>query len=390
MIKLKFLTEDQEQKRLCEMYWELSPSGKFTHKVADLSKYFDLSASKIHEEVSKCCIAISTDIKYSCCGSSCKLTNRSDFQWKKSYTQLVCAECKAKEEMRIKAEQSQGIKDHRAFLYSLYGYEKRGPYNPRDFSLENAFYLFSVVHAAAENFKFLFPFEAIIGKLSSNADFEEEILLHLFNEKLIFVHPESTFEAFDEDGSVIDFSKVMWNLPFGRTSEDPRKIIEEIEELFRPEHIIQEWKDDFVTLWKKIVFNESLACLKEKLQEVGLGEVNVSESNKLAISQLLTDYSGGQIFWLIDQSMRRISELPSKRGFTKQHAANCLAKNIQWCIEKAQKDGFPIQSIDPLSQWQCSTLVKVFFEKIVGIGENGFKKAPTEKNLRELQIIEVA
>ena len=67
-LRLEFLTEDKQNKKICELYWKIDNRGKFLHKVSALAGRFNIREIDLYKIIRKCCRVYNQASRCEVCG----------------------------------------------------------------------------------------------------------------------------------------------------------------------------------------------------------------------------------------------------------------------------------------------------------------------------------
>lgn len=378
-VTLQLNTDNEDIVNLCKCYWEFDDEQGFVHKVSELSREYKIPSNQLTKLVAQYCDALSINDVCSECQKPYVFSSRSDFQQRNKRRWVwKCEECRRKEEKRREGERIEAQKQYRKIIQEAYGSAKRGPINPHQLSFENAIYLMSFIRlCATEDFSFATSLESVEDRFSPTTDMDADIVKQLFQESLIFVHPNSPIDAFEgEKAERFYIFKVLWNLPFGLTSENPKDFANDLEAIFRTKDWPNGWRESRLGLWKKVALNESMQYLDVALGEHGLS-LNPGEKTLLVMNNLLEDYSVAQIYNMIWRAAKDAAAFLVRERVTKQHAANTVVGAIQRYGERAKAEKWDIKLYG--RHWTCpqSIVSQVLFNVALRIGDDGFNKTPS-------------
>jgi hypothetical protein len=388
---LRFSTDDENWITLCEKYWEINNEQQFVHKVAELSRDFNISKNQIAKLVSQYSSAYSDRDCCSQCQSPYMFTSRSDFQQRIDRTwSWICAQCQRKDEELREAAARHKQQQYREIIREEYGSGNPGPIDSLALSLESAVYLLSFVRLLAnEDFSFARSLESVKRRLSPTNNMDLEILKLLYHENLISVSPDSQIDAFQgERAQNFYLTKVCWHLPFGLGSENPKDFAGELEEILRSSEWPDDWLDDQLDLWKKVALHECLQYLAVALNEHGFS-FTPGEKTFMVIRNLLEDYSVAQIWNFIWRAAKDAAAFYLREAVTKLHVANTVVGAIQRYGERAKAERWDIKPYRRHFDCPQSIFSEVLFNAVLRIGDDGFNKVPSIRKLAILQRPEV-
>lgn len=396
-INLIFLTSDDEINNLCESYWLINSDLEFKFKTTELVKTYNISTNKITKNVRESSNAESTEIVCQNCDSHYFYTSRSDLQEKQrslewyvnNWTCNICV-AKKKEEERQEIEKKK--EQLRKIIKENYA-DKQIVLNLDKITLEESVYLLSFIRFCGnEELTYASPLESTTfhDRLSPQSDFDYDILIHLYRNNIIRVHPDSPLEAFIGEGAEQFYpKKVFWLLPISQNSGDTQGLIMELEEVFRTEKFPQNWINEKLILWKKIALNECLEYLANSLTEHNL-TLSPGEKTIGVLNSSLENFSVGQIYNLIWRAAKDAAAFLVRTGTFKKHAANTVVGKIQGYGERAVAEKWDIKAYRRPYNCPQSIISQVFFNTVLKIGEMGFSKTPSIEYLHnELEIDEI-
>jgi len=410
-LELKFLTEDTRLVELARLYWELDREGKtFPHQLKYLALGFSVPANKILGTVLETCEAFSPEIACETCGRSRSYRSRSDYsearRHYKRYGSWQCWDCyleeerKRREEERRRREQAEQqeltLGRHRKELIrKAYRRDEGRDYLlPAELSLTSAVYLFSGMKAGGSvrphrprslwepptvGFEESDVFSPrIIRDISPTKAFDEEILDRLRARGLVAVSPESEPEAFEfYDDSIVGFDteKVQWQiLPDVPADERPSFVNQVEERLGRREY--KNWHDEWPQLWKKIAVAECLQFLVHTLNDCGYSYTPDAEASDL-FGSLTDNYSLAQMFRQIDKATKDFADFARQQRWPIRagRAVEQVRSNVEYyCSQGWEIFAFSYRPACPVR----SVISDVFFDTVLGLGEDYFFKAPKD------------
>lgn len=382
-IKLDFLTEDEKLREVCRLYWAMDKELNFIHKTSHIAKKFDIPRHKLYKIVVKNCNAYSNINVCENCKKPYIYKNRTDFsnETKRKYT-WQCPEClekkqklKREQELQIEAKKRDAI--YRAFSKKIRTYESL---ERLAISLESAVYLLALIRAgAAEDFSVIKPFNEVYGPLSPSVEYDSEILSQLYNERLIFIHPNSPTNGFeyDEDHIPIEFfwSRVAWSLPKTKKNQSPNFLIAELETICRTMKWPGHWQRDVRMLWKKIALAESIEYLKVSLDDHGFS-FSPGKKTHLVFNNVLENFSVAEVYNMIWRAVRDAAAFYMREQVSRKHAANTVIGSIQRYAERARAEGWNVKKYGRDRRCPQSLISQVFFNTVLQIGEKGFNESP--------------
>ncbi len=194
LVRLEFLTDDENLIQLCTHYWQVDQEGNFACKVADLARNFGLSTNELGKRVKNSCKALSTANFCDECKAAYVYSSRTDIQnlLRNTTFRWLCEDCTKRKVAREKAEQAALIVQKRKLVQQNFSLDLVEEIDAKTLALEDIVYLINFVRlGASEDFSFIRPLGSITDLLSPRKHFDYDILKRLYRRALIFVHPNS-------------------------------------------------------------------------------------------------------------------------------------------------------------------------------------------------------
>lgn len=301
MIQLHFFTDEEKRVLLCKYYWELTENLDFAHQVKEIAQAFGVKSNEVFKLVQQNCAAQAELISCPHCGSKYQYRNREDFKQllRSQVKTQVCDDCLQEATALKQAQEAARLKQKQETVRARFSLDKRRPMEIRAISFEDAVYFLSFVRLGVnEDFRFIRPLRSITDLFSPSRDFGFVILKQLYRNEVIYVHPESSLDSFEiqEDDSIQFFlDRVMWALPIKDDLQDSKKIVQELEQIFRNESWPEHWRGEALNLWKKIALQECFQYLEVVLAEHGF-PFAPGEKTNLTFGNLLEEYSVAQMY----------------------------------------------------------------------------------------------
>jgi hypothetical protein len=390
-VTLRFLTDDKQWVSLCEKYWEIDNDQRFVHKIAELSREFNIPTKQITKVIVQYSSAFSDDDCCPQCQMPHILSSRSDFQQRSGRKWVwMCEQCRRKDEELKEAAGRRAKEQYQEIIREEYSFGNLGPTDPLGLSFECAVYLLSFIRLlATEDFSFARSLDSVKRRFSPTNNMDLQILRLLYQENLITVSPESQTDAFEgERAQSFYLPRVIWHLPFGLISENPADFAGELEEILGGTDWPREWLDSRIDLWKRVALHECLQYLAVALGEHGLS-FSPGEKTFLVLGRLLEDYSVAQIYNFIWRAAKDAAAFYVREAVSKQHAANTVIGAIQRYGERAKAEGWEIKPYRRNFDCPQSMLSEVLFNAVLRIGEDGFNRVPSIRGLVDLKVSDV-
>ena len=382
-LQLTFLTEDTKSIDICNHYWAVDTDLKFKHSVASVTNTFGLKSNQVSKLVAEYCNAHFENFTCEICDKPYIFSNRSDFQrWQRYPNNLwVCSDCKQAEQQR-KIEEQKVLQQQKQFIIGEeFALEKRQrAIEINSLSLEDAVYLLSFIRlGASENLDIVKAFESTSKLLAPSQEYSYEIIKQLFQNNLIFVHPDSPPEAFVFDGIKIPqfyTGYVMWALPIvDFTSENSIELVTTLEEMFRTMDWPDNWHAQWPALWQRIALEESLEYLLMSLEDHGFS-FTPGEKTILVLKNVLAGFSVSQAYNMIWRAARDAAAFYVRENVPKKHAANTVVGSIQRYAERAKAEGWEVKKYGRDRRCPQSLISQVLFNTVLQIGDDGFNEPP--------------
>lgn len=381
-LQIDFLTDDEEVKRLCRLYWDVAVAPDFSTTVAELGTRFGMTAREVIKIATENCLAFSLDRACPRCKVPYIYTSRSDYQekYRAPNRNRLCPKCAIEETEFKRTQHLKEIEQKCKAIQDTFSLEPQVPQDIRSLSLEDAICLLSFIRiSASEDLSVLKSLASITQPLSPNPEYDEEIVQRLFQEELIIISPTTPPDAFEFDAGLptrFFLNQVTWALFTGEDIEEAQHFIAQLEIVIRTKELWPPtWHEQGIELWKKIALQECLQYLAVVLQEHKL-PLNVGEKTLLVLTDLLTEYSVGQIYNLIWRAGKDAAAFYMRERVSKQHAANTVVGSIQRQAERARAEGWSIKPYKRDRRCPQSMISQVLFNAALQIGEKGFEDSP--------------
>lgn len=381
MILLHFFTDDEKHVLLCKYYWELTKNLDFAHQVKEIAQAFGVKSNEVFKLVQQNCAAQAELISCPHCGSKYQYRNREDFKQllRSQVKTQVCDDCVQEATALKQAQEAARLKQKQETVRARFSLDKRRPMEIRATSFEDAVYFLSLVRLGVnEDFRFIRPLRSITDLFSPSRDFGFAILKQLYRNEVIYVHPESSIDSFEikEDDSIqFSLDRVMWALPIKDDLQDSKKIVQELEQIFRNESWPEHWRGEALNLWKKIALQECFQYLEVVLTEHGF-PFAPGEKTNLTFSNLLEEYSVAQMYNFIWRAAKDAASFYLRERVNKQHAANTIVGSIQRQAERALAENWQVKPYRRDFRCPQSIVSQVLFNTALRIGEEGFTLPP--------------
>ena len=146
-------------------------------------------------------------------------------------------------------------------------------------------------------------------------------------------------------------------------------------EILSPTYYAPEVADAALSLWRQIAIAECIEYLEYRLDKVGFNFAAGDKTYK-TFDILLNDFSVSQIYGIIWRAVAEASKLYLEKGLTKRHAANSVIGSCQRYAERAKINGWNLTEYNRPQDLPQSELSAFFFNRVLGIGDMGFRLPP--------------
>lgn len=380
-IELNFLTDNEEIKEVCRLYWELDENQKFKFSISNLARKFGYKANQLSKFVSDHCIAYTLDNECITCGAPYTFTNRTNLTNSRRLldTDWKCSECVEKERLKRIEAQKQIEEQKRLIVRDTFSLSNREAIDLRSISLEHAVFLLALTRlGASEDLSYIRPIASASQLLAPSEGYGYEITHQMYQNGLIYIHPESDPQAFTFEGiKIVRYSTgyVMWALPKHKEQLGPQQIIFELEEIFRSMDWAENWHKAWPSLWKKIALEECLQYLNVCIEEHGFA-FNPGDKTKLVIKGALANFSVSQVYNMTWRAAKDAAAFYMRERVSKKQAANTIVGSIQRYAERALAEGWEVKKYGRDRRCPQSLVSQILFNVVLQIGDDGFNEPP--------------
>ena len=279
-----------------------------------------------------------------------------------------CKNC-LEEEQLLRIEQLKQIQE----VYS----RPRTPVDFSSLSFRNKVFLGTLCRALLkENLYEIAPYSGAEVILAPTDDLRTKIYSDLIHTQIIAVSPQSPLEAFPTDSE--DFPNTFYtykvtyflNLVFPKNKQDL------FTEILNPSYYSADYADEALELWKEIAVAECIEYLQYQLDKVNF-EFTPGEKTYKTFEIILNDFSVSQIYGIIWRSVADASKLYLEKGISKKHAANSVIGACERYAERAKINGWDLTQYNRIKDIPQSTLSLFYFNRVLRIGDMGFRVPPT-------------
>ena len=333
------------------------------------------------EEVEEYCEYCGTQFVRDC-------VSKSAYRWRKD-DDIYCPMCRHKPHTSCKCascvrKERQLEEDRRQQIEALYSHGSNRV-NFTELSFEQKAFLGALCRALLkEDLSEIKPYIGSNTILAPTDKLCREIYETLIQSGVITVSPSSPLTAFGPANgnfpNVYDVLQVTYRL---NLADDTNKG-ELFDEILNPTYYCVSYEDEALKLWKKIAVSECLEYLELQLKKVGF-PFNPGEKTYKMFDILLDDFSVSQIYGIIWRAVADASKLylERERGMTRKHAANTVIGTCERYAARAKANGWTLNEYNRPLELPQSELSSFYYNRVLGIGDKGFKKPPTAQTLLE-------
>lgn len=284
-----------------------------------------------------------------------------------------CSSCRCdiclEQERLLKIEQVRAIEE----TYS----QPRNPIDCSKLSFENKVFLGSLCRALLkENLYEVLPFEESETVLAPTNELRKKIYTNLIHEQVLAVSPTSPVDAFDVTDENFPNVFYIYKVTYYLNLMLPPHKQDLFTEILNPNYYSPAYAEDALTLWKGIAIAECVEYLQYQLGKVGF-DFSPGDKTYKTFEIMLNDFSVSQIYGIIWKSVADASKLYLEKGISKQHAANTVIGACQRYAERAKLNGWDLTQYNRIKDIPQSILSTFYFNRVLGIGEMGFRVPPT-------------
>lgn len=366
MLRIKLLTDDEQNARICEDYWRQDKQGEFVLKIREIATSYSMKDQDVSKFVKKNAFVWRNDIVCVQCNKAYQFTSRAQYKDKYKFRNQVCGAC-------IEAK-TRNISDKKKLMFM----EMRQTAQKEQIALtchdlKSKIYLLATIKALADepNTKIEPLSSHPACTLSPDPDYDKRILNHLIDKHILLFSFDIRLELKEnyKNGSFRDdIDRHAFELAYPH-----EKILNLIDDLSNNEKIYElKQSKEFIDLCKEIQFNECLAFLKKASEE---HQLCLATGNKvcLVILQCLKVFSVAQVYNFIWRGVKDSAAYYMRGRIGKRQTANATISNISRNMERALAynwDIIPFHRNFTLTQ---SSLSHFIFDIILDSKDGGFE-----------------
>lgn len=173
----------------------------------------------------------------------------------------------------------------------------------------------------------------------------------------------------------------MWNILPDVPHEDRHSFIRQVEERLKSREF-KTWSEEWPSIWRKITVAECIQFLVYSIENHGFSYIPDKEATDI-FNSLVDNYSVAQIFKLIDKATKDFADFARQQRWSMKAAR--VVEKIRKNEEYYRSQGWTVFSFSKRPNiLPQSAISRIFFYIVLGIGEDGFLKAP--RDLTPLQL----
>jgi len=346
-VVVEFFTNDPTIVDLCARYWALDEDGRFLYRVSDLPLPLGIAGGRVAAFVGEHCHAYDPEVMCQSCGRPyIFFASRSEYQQRSRSSwqfRQPCTDCRRAQMEREQAARRAAEEGRRSQIRDLYGVGVRERVIACDeLSFREAVALLALLRfAASEGLGAISPVEEAGGLFAPTTDLAVDLLVLLWSNGCIWVHPESAMSAFADDLSRVYPLRATWLPPVAEDGR-PGGVLDDLESIFRQEAWPEEWFPQSLAFWHEVALHECLQYLKVCMEEHGF-ELKLGDKTRQVIDGVLENYSPAQAYNLIWRAAKDAAAYLMRSNVSRQQAANSAIGSIQRMAERALAEGWEVK-----------------------------------------------
>jgi tetratricopeptide (TPR) repeat protein len=255
-----------------------------------------------------------------------------------------------------------------------------------DLSVRQRLYLAAVLRSClAEDGKRILPAIQSLRKISPARDYDDRILVYLFESGVLVPSKASPGTAFTfktlKSGktkvSVVSPNQVHWMLNVvsrDRLSVEAEDLLAELQD---PPVIPFDDLDSLgAELWHEVAVEECLEHLQQFRAEVKL-DAEIGDKTRETFSDLMKRHSVAQVVGIIKKKVPEcLAAFESGKAPSRKHAANWVPGNCQNYAEFLAAKGWTPNPNSRHPECEQSVISKILFDRLLEVGPEGFYRVP--------------
>lgn len=253
-----------------------------------------------------------------------------------------------------------------------------------DITLLDAVYLIAIKNQSlSENMSIVVPFLSGNCMLGPTIDYTQKIVSNLHDKSLIDIDIDNSVDAFDFDKNLsryllADAMKARWLFLPGLSGEEKYRFLETLSKKINEEWP-DSWRMEAPLIWRDIIKWEAIDYLHHLMRERRYNPANVGKMTNSVLDNLIDNFSLSQACYLINLSVRHVSDRALIKGTPSFVARNAFIGEIQSKADKAVADKWEIKGYLRSRYCPQSWVSSTFFNAFVKIGDKAFTTLPPSK-----------
>nr|WP_319489359.1 hypothetical protein [uncultured Caproiciproducens sp.] len=271
----------------------------------------------------------------------------------------------------------QELKEYQLELIKTTYMQPREQVSFEELSFENKVLLGALCRVLLrENLYEISPYTDIHMPLAPTDELKKQIYDDLIHEHIIMVSPTSSLEAFDTEHENFPDVFFIYRATYNLNLEFPANKQDLFTKILSPTYYGKEFEEEARILWQKIAVAECVEYLIYQLENVGF-VFTPGEKTYKTFEIILEDFSVSQVYGIIWKAVADASKLYLEKGMSKNHAANTTISACERYAERAKINGWDLKGYSRIKELPQSALSLFFFNRVLEIGDMGFKLPPT-------------
>lgn len=263
-------------------------------------------------------------------------------------------------------------------------------YEINELNLQDKLYLAGMLNClASESLLTMLPYIRRGENITPFENKDEEIIRSLFQKGYIKVDAYNSdvdeFIFLDNDKSKCSLKKVFYQLNL-KSEVGSKELYMKLRHPDLEEFLAN--KNETLKIWRELAIDECLAYLNYQFERFNFPNFDAGEKTIDTFSNLLSNYSTGQIFYYIYMCVRNAAAYHQQKGITMRRAQNSVITNINRYAARAMDENWTIKNYDIPYNMTTGTLSDIFYNEILGIRSKGRKEIPSIELLREIDVLE--
>jgi hypothetical protein len=391
MIRLEFLTEDENLIALATAYWAMDESGAWMHsKVSALESMFNVPRGRVHQYVRQASVTKSLTPYCSKCGAPATFNSRTDADSFKKRLQRsthprfgwnhACTDCVARARTEQQSAREAKQKAHNDLVHQWLRERGRDQQikDYRSIGLREAFLLNGLLGYAGESWrgKELDSWESHRTQLCGDELDCCNVYEELYQSGWLSPSPNSPFDAFtfDADGTLsCDIGRVRWVLATDQGGAPFEAVLDAAADRLR-----QAGSAELVPLWRWVSLRELHSHFNYWHKQFNFRSRGWTPTIEGNLARLLEDCSLGVAKTVMHKSFKHLASELQKKKLTAAHVYNMLPGNFQRTLDHWRANGWHIHpwvrrvSTEPI-------YTSLLFDRVLGGGTDFYNNLTSSR-----------